>query len=129
MKQLTIPLQVKPELNIFKIDLDNYSSIKLQLEDCFETIDYKLKDKSLVLTYVENNIQISFRAVSKIFDEAYSLTEVYSSPYFYLLFVTKHTGDIHIDARNSVDPLEISHLMKKLKYNLTQDDLTQIFIF
>ena len=104
MEQLTIPLQVKPELNIFKIDLDNYSSVKAQLEACFETIDYKLKDKSLVLTYVENGSQVSFTAFNKVLDEIYSLTEVYSEPYFYLLFITKHTGDIHIGARNSVDP-------------------------
>jgi hypothetical protein len=59
MEQLTIPLQIKPELNIFKITLDNYSSVKSQLEECFETIDYKLKDNSLILTYVENGVQIS----------------------------------------------------------------------
>ena len=47
MEQLTIPLQIKPELNIFKIDLNNYSSVKSQLEECFETIGYKLEDSSL----------------------------------------------------------------------------------
>ena len=129
MEQLTIPLQIKPELNIFKIDLNNYSSVKSQLEECFETIDYKLKDNSLSLTYVQNGVQISFTTTNRILDKVYSLTEIYSEPYFYLLFITKHSGDIHIGARNSVHPSEISRLMKKLNYNLTEYDSAQIGLF
>ena len=126
MEQLTIPLQIKPELNIFKIDLDNYSSVKSQLEECFETIGYKLEDSSLILTYVQNGVQISFTTTNRILNEVYSLTEIYSEPYFYLLFITLHSGDIHISERISVDPLEILRLMKKLNYNLTENDLIQI---
>ena len=129
MEQLTIPLQIKPELNIFKITLDNYSSVKSQLEECFETIDYKLKDNSLILTYIENSIRISFITTNRILNEVYSLTEIYSEPYFYLLFIPKHSGDIHIVARNSVYPSETLRLMKRLNYNLSQDDLTQISFF
>ena len=129
MEQLTIPLQIKPELNIFKIDLNNYSSVKSQLEECFETIDYKLQDNSLSLTYVQNGVQISFTTTNRILDKVYSLTEIYSEPYFYLLFITKHSGDIHIGARNSVHPSEISRLMKKLNYNLTEYDSAQIGLF
>ena len=129
MEQLTIPLQIKPELNIFRITLDNYSSVKSQLEGCFETIDYKLKDNSLILTYGQNDVQISFITNNRILNEVYSLTEIYSEPYFYLLFITKHSGDIHIVARNSVYPSEILRLMKRLNYNLSQDDLTQISFF
>ena len=129
MEQLTIPLQIKPELNIFKITLDNYSSVKSQLEECFETIDYKLKDNSLILTYIENSIRISFITTNRILNEVYSLTEIYSEPYFYLLFITKHSGDIHIAARNSVYPSEILRLMKRLNYDLTEYDLAQIGLF
>lgn len=129
MEQLTIPLQIKPELNIFKITLDNYSSVKSQLEECFETIDYKLKDNSLILTYVENGVRISFTTINKILNEVYSFAEIYSEPYFYLLFITKHSGDIHINARNSVHPSEILRLMKRLNYNLTEYDLAQIGLF
>ena len=129
MEQLTIPLQIKPELNIFKIDLDNYSSVKSQLEECFETIGYKFEDSSLILTYVQNGVQISFTTTNRMFDKVYSLTEVYSEPYFYLLFITKHSGDIHIGARNSVHPSEISRLMKRLNYNLTEYDSAQIRLF
>lgn len=129
MEQLTIPLQIKPELNIFKIDLDNYSSVKSQLEECFETIGYKFEDSSLILTYVQSGVQISFTTTNRILDKVYSLTEIYSEPYFYLLFITKHNGDIHIGARNSVYPSEISRLMKRLNYNLTEYDSAQIGLF
>ena len=129
MERLTIPLQIKPELNIFKITLDNYSSVKSQLEGCFETIDYKLKDNSLILTYVENGVQISFTTINRILNEVYSLIEIYSEPYFYLLFITKHSGDTHINARNSIHPSEISRLIKRLNYNLTDYDLAQIGFF
>lgn len=129
MEQLTIPLQVKPELNIFKIDLDNYSSVKAQLEECFKTIDYKLKDNSLSLTYVENGVRVFFTATHNLLDEVYSLRETYSDHYFYILFVTKHTGDIYINGRISVEPSDILRLMKRLNYNLTQNDLTQISFF
>ena len=129
MVHLTIPLHVKPELNIFKIDLDNYSSVKAQLEECFKTIDYKLKDNSLSLTYVENGVRVFFTATHNLLDEVYSLRETYSDPYFYILFVTKHTGDIHINGRISVEPSDILRLMKRLNYNLTQDDLSQISFF
>ena len=126
MERLTIPLQIKPELNIFKISLGNYSSVKSQLEECFGTIGYKLKDNSLSLTYIENGMRIFFTATESLSDQAYCLRETYSNPYFYLLFITLHSGDIHISARISVDPLEILRLMKKLNYNLTENDLIQI---
>ena len=129
MEQLTIPLQIKPELNIFKIDLDNYSSVKSQLEKCFETIGYKFEDSSLILTYVQSGVQISFTTTNRILDKVYSLIEIYSEPYFYLLFITKHNGDIHIGARNSVYSSEISRLMKRLNYDLTEYDLAQIGLF
>lgn len=129
MGQLTIPLQIKPELNIFKIDLDNYSSVKSQLEKCFETIDYKLKDNSLLLTSIENGVRVFFTAHHNLFDEVYSLRETYSDPYFYLLFITKHNGDIYIGARNSVHPSEILRMIKRLNHNLTEYDLAQIGLF
>ena len=129
MEQLTIPLQIKPELNIFKITLDDYSSVKAQLEECFETIDYKLKDNSLLLTYIENGVRVFFTVDHNLFDEVYSLRETYSDPYFYILFITEHTGNIHIGARSSVESSDILRLMKRFNYNLTQDDLTQISFF
>lgn len=129
MEQLTIPLQIKPELNIFKITLDNYSSVKSQLEECFSTVDHELKDDSLRLTYSENTTRISFTVIDVVFGEYCSFTERYSEPYFYLLFIPKHSGDIHIVARNSVYPSETLRLMKRLNYNLSQDDLTQISFF
>ena len=129
MERLTIPLQIKPELNIFKINLGNYSSVKSQLEECFGTIDYKLKDNSLSLTYIENGMRIFFTATESLSDKAYCLRETYSNPYFYLLFITLHSGDIHIGARSSVESSDILRLMKRFNYNLTQDDLTQISFF
>ena len=129
MEQLTIPLQIKPELNIFKIDLNDYSSVKSQLQECFGTIDYKLKDNSLLLTCIENGVRVFFKVGHNLFDEVYSLRETYSDPYFYILFITENTGDIHIAARSSVESSDILRLMKRFNYNLTQDDLTQISFF
>ena len=118
MEQLTIPLQIKPELNIFRIDLDNYSSVKAQLEECFKTINYKLKDKSLSLSYVENGLRISFTALNKVFDEVYSLTETYSDSYFYLLFITKYTKDTDINAIISVNP---TNMTNSVNFHITRE--------
>lgn len=131
MEQLTIPLQIKPELNIFKITLDDYSSVKAQLEECFSIIDHKLEDNSLKLTYSENNTRISFAVIDVVFGECCSFTETYSNSnsYFYILFITKYDGDVNIHIRSSIHPEDISYIVKELDYKLTQNDLTQISFF
>ena len=129
MEQLTIPLQIKPELNIFKITLDDYSSVKAQLKECFDTINYKIEDESLSLTYIENATEISFTVTDVVFNEYYSFTETYSNSYFYILFITKYGGDVHIRIRDSIYPKDISYIIKELDFELTQDDLTQISFF
>ena len=129
MEQLTIPLQIKPELNIFRITLNDYSSVKAQLEECFSTIDHKLEDKSLKLIYSENTTQISFAVIDVVFGEYCSFTETYSNSYFYILFIAKYGGDVNIRIRSSIHPEDISYIVKELDYKLTQNDLTQISFF
>ena len=129
MEQLTIPLQIKPELNIFKITLDDYSSVKAQLEECFSIIDHKLEDNSLKLTYSENTTRISFAVIDVVFGEYCSFTEAYAHSYFYILFITKYGGDVNIRIRSSIHPEDISYIVKELDYKLTQNDLTQISFF